>query len=322
MFSKIDFRLILELQKDGTISYSDLAERMGITSRTAAKRIEGLVESKLIEIRALPNPFKLGLAANALIAVKADPSKIDSICDNLIDSFYVNLVQPVFGRFDIILIVYFPGWEMLHDFLNHKLSRIEGVTKVETYFIKEIVKRYEGLFRKEAYQKAPKIKGSDWTLIRALVKNGRASTSELAQELGTHVTTVYRRIAMLTREDYIKIKAVPNPGKLGYASNAHIVLEVDPAKVHAVCETLFPYPEIHLIMTVIDGTGIIIGVHKENNETLYRFIKEKIAPIRGIRFTETFIRTEIRKRYYGWFLEEPGTSPALEGSGETASGVN
>ena len=81
MISKIDFRLILELQKDGTVSYSDLAERIGITSKTVAKRIEGLIKSRFIEIRALPNPFKLGLAANALIAVKADPSKIDPICD-------------------------------------------------------------------------------------------------------------------------------------------------------------------------------------------------------------------------------------------------
>ncbi|MBW1803164.1 MAG: AsnC family transcriptional regulator, partial [Deltaproteobacteria bacterium] len=255
MISKIDFKLILELQKNGTISYSDLAEKLGITSKTVAKRIEGLIKSKFIEIRALPNPFKLGLSANALIAVKADISKIDSVCDKLSDNFYVNLVQPVFGRFDIILIVYFPEWDMLHDCLNKELSRMDGIIKIEAHFIKKIVKRYGGLFEKERYHMGPRIKDADWKLIRELVRDGRASTSDLAKKLGTHVTTVYRRIAMLTREDIIKIRAVPNPAKLGYASNAHILLDVDPDEVHTVCSILFPYPEIHLIMTVIDGKG-------------------------------------------------------------------
>lgn len=304
MISEIDLKLILELQRDGSISYSDLAKKLGIASKTVAKRIEGLVKSDTIEIRALPNPFKLGLSANALIAVKVDIFKMDSICDKLIDNFYVNLVQPVFGRFDIILMVFFPEWKLLHDFVNQELSRIDGIIKIQIHFINEIVKRYERVFQTERYKKDPRIKDMDWVLIRELVRDGRTSSSDLSQKLGTHVTTVYRRIASLCRENIIKIGAVPNPGKLGFAANAHIVLDVAPNEVRTVCTTLLPFPEIHLIMTTIDGTGIIIGVHKESNEALYQFIKQKIAPIKGIRFTETLIRTEIRKRYYGWFLDE------------------
>jgi len=311
MISEIDLKLILELQRDGTISYSDLAKKLGIASKTVAKRIEGLVDSDVIEIRALPNPFKLGLSANALLAVKVDITKMDRICDQLIDNFYVNLVQPVFGRFDIILMIYFPEWELLHNFVNQELSRIDGIIKIQVYFINEIVKRYGMVFKTEPYKRDPRIKDMDWVLIRELVRDGRTSNSDLSQKLGTHVTTVYRRVSGLCRENIIKIGAVPNPGKLGYAANAHIVLDVVPNEVHTVCTTLLPYPEIHLIMTVIDGTGIIIGVHKESNEALYQFIKQKIAPIKGMRFTETLIRTEIRKRYYGWFLDED-FEPACE----------
>ena len=73
--NKIDLKLIAELQKDGGISYSDLGVRLGITPRTVAKRVEGLIESKLITIRAQPNPYKLGLSASAVIAIKADPTR-------------------------------------------------------------------------------------------------------------------------------------------------------------------------------------------------------------------------------------------------------
>lgn len=100
--SETDRRFIFELQKNGATSYAELADRLQVTPRTIAKRIEGFIESKVISIRALPNPFKLGLYANALIAIKTDPTKIDQVCEKLFDNFHINLIQTVFGRFDIL----------------------------------------------------------------------------------------------------------------------------------------------------------------------------------------------------------------------------
>jgi Lrp/AsnC family transcriptional regulator for asnA, asnC and gidA len=307
MISNTDFRLILELQEDGRRSYSDLAERLGINPKTVPRRIEALIKSEAIAIRALPNPFKLGLAANALIAIRVDPSKIHDVCDQMIDNFNVNLVQTVFGRYDIIISVYFPKWEMLHDFINKDLSRMDGVMQVEPHFIKEIIKRYERLFEKEPYHETPvKLNDTDWRLIKNLVKDGRANAQDLAEQLGTHVTTIYRRISGLIEEKIIKVIAVPNPAKLGYASKAHIFMDVEPESVDAVCKKIYHYPALHSIMTTISGSGIMVGVQKESNEALYDFIKERIVNIDGIRYTETIIRAEILKRYYGWFLDEAG----------------
>lgn len=305
MISNIDYRLILELQRDGRTSYSDLAERLGINPKTVPRRIEALIETETIAIRALPNPFKLGFAANALIALRVHPSKIHHICDQMIDNFHVNLVQTVFGRYDIIINVYFPRWGMLHDFIHEDLSRMDGVLHVEPYFIKDIIKRYERLFKKEPYYEPPvKLNDTDWRLIKELVKDGRANAHGLAEKLGMHVTTIYRRIAGLIEEQIIKIIAVPNPAKLAYSSKAHIFMDVEPEWVDAVCKKMFHYPELHSIMTTISGSGIMVGVQEKSNEALYDFIKEKIVSIDGIRYTETLIRAEILKRYYGWFLDK------------------
>ena len=116
--NKTDLKLIAELQKDGGVSYSDLGNRLGITPRTVAKRVEGLIESKLMTIRAQPNPYKLNLSASAVIAIKADPTKIDHVCELLSGHFHVNLVQTVFGRMDIMIIVYFSRWDSLRAWSN------------------------------------------------------------------------------------------------------------------------------------------------------------------------------------------------------------
>lgn len=301
--TETDKRIILELQNKGRATYAELTFRLGYSASTIAKRIDRLIKSEIITIRALPNPYRMGLEANALIAVKCNPSKVDHVCTRLKDNFFINNIHTVFGRFDILTIVYFPSWELLHRFINKELFAIQGVEQVETYYIKEIKKRYQGLFEKSEPQKLSDMKSIDRKLIEALVKDGRVHMSELARKLGSNVSTISRRISYLLEEEMIKICAVPNPGKLGYSSNATIVLDVEASRVNDICRDLDHVPELHTIMTMIKGNGVIVGIHSWNNERLYHLIEEKILCIKGVKRTETFIRAEIKKRYYGWFME-------------------
>ena len=299
-----DLRLIAELQKDGGISYSELGGRLGITPRTVAKRVEGLIESKLITIRAQPNPYKLGLSASAVIAIKADPTKTGAVCEQLCGYFHVNLVQTVFGRFDILIIVYFPSWELLHQFINDELYTVDGVTQVELYFIKDVFKRYDRFFKKEPFAKDRlKLKEADWTLIKELAEDGRANPADLAEKLGIHVTTVYRRMSALVKRNVIKNSGVPNPSRLAFSANAYIILDVDPDEVDNTCTSLYSSPEVHFILTLSKRSGMILCVHTRNNETLYKFLKQRISPLKGLINTETFLRASVEKTYYGWLME-------------------
>ena len=304
MITRTDKQIILELQKKGRASYAELASKLGISVSTAASRTERLIQSRIIEIRAIPNPYKMGLIANALIAVKAEPSKVDRICDRLVDNFFISTVTTVFGRYDILIIVQFPSWEMMHDFINKELSRIEGVLRVESYYLNEFKKRYQRLFVKESNVRRPvKLKDSEKRLVEELTKNGRKNIREIAREIGTHISTVSRRIHAMVEEDIFKIVAVPNPQSFGYGSNAFISLDVEATKVDQICEDLFSDPEIVVITTLVNGSGVMLGIQTTNNEMLYKLIKEKLARIKGVQETETFITAELKKRYYGWYFE-------------------
>jgi DNA-binding Lrp family transcriptional regulator len=130
------------------------------------------------------------------------------------------------------------------------------------------------------------------------------NVSELSARVGTHISTVSRRISALINDNIVKIQAVPNPSKFGYSSNAILFLDVEPTRVDPIFKGLRDYPEVHLFITLINRSGVIVGIHATDNETLYRFIKGKISPLRGILGIQTFIRGEIKKRFYAWFLEE------------------
>ncbi len=301
---KIDFKLITELQKDGGIRYLDLSAKLNITPKTVAKRIEGLINSRVIAIRAQPNPYKLGLSASALIAIKVKPSKIKYVCERLCEYFNVNLVYTVFGRFDIITIIYFPNWELLHQFINNELNAIEGVLQFEFYFIKEIFKRYERFFEKEPFEKYQlKLQEPDWILIKELVKDGRSNCAELAEKLETHITTVYRRISALIKGNLIKISAVPTSPRLASHTNAYVILSVNPKEVENICNSLYNFPEVHFFVILNKQTEIIVLIYAINNEKLYEILMQKIFPLKGLINMETFIRATVEKAYYGWFIE-------------------
>ncbi len=305
MVSKTDLKLILELQKNGRATYAEMASRLEISVSTAAARTERLLREKIIEIKALPNPYKIGMIANAMIAIQAEPSKMDHVCDQLVSNFNVTTVLTVFGRYDILINVSFQTWEDMHEFINQVLARIDGVLRVDPYFIKDYIKRYEGLFQKVfGNSELVKLKKDERKLIEFLVENGRINFNEISEKIGAHVSTVSRRINTLINEDIIKIVAVPNPPSFGIWSHAFIVLDAKASQVDQICENLFPFPEIVSIANLITASGIIVGIHCRNNEILYKFIKEKIAQIGDIQKTETFISAEIKKRIYGWFLDE------------------
>ena len=304
--NKNDLKLIAEMQKDGFASYSDLAAKLGVTPKTVARRVDGLIRSRVITIRAQPNPYRLGLSASAVIAIKADPAKIERVCDHLCEHFCVNLVQTVFGRFDIMAIVYFRSWELLHNFMNEKLYAIDGVTQTEFYFVKEVFKRYERFFEKEPFDAtSQQLDETDLALVDELARDGLASQTVLAEKLGVHVTTVYRRIAALVKEKIIRISGVPNPSMLKHSANAYITVDAEPDRVQDICEALNSHDEVHFTITLSNRSGMLVCAHTKDTETLFEFLKKKIAPQKGLLNIETHIRAAIQKTYYGW-LEDPG----------------
>jgi len=194
---------------------------------------------------------------------------------------------------------------MLHAFINKELSLMEGVLEIDTHYVQEMKKRYEQVFGADLENDQNlKLKETDWKLIKELVKDGRSNVKDLADRLGINISIVSRRITALISSNIIKVSAIPNPRKFGFTGNAFISMIINASKVESICSILYDYPEIPLIMTMDNSSEVIIGVQTEDNEVLYDMIKKRLAHIDGILSTETFIWAEIKKRYYGWFLED------------------
>jgi DNA-binding Lrp family transcriptional regulator len=296
MLDNTDFKIIRTLAANARISNAGLASQLDIAASTVARRIEFLLRDNVISIKALPNPSKIGYKASAVIGLDVDLKKVDEICKEFLENHQLTLVVTIFGRFDVLIIADYLEFELLNRFIKQELPQIDGITRIEPYFVTETTKRYSGMFSTTVTSKTEKIIDEiDRRLLVALGKNGRTAYSQLAEEFGLSVATVSRRVCSLIKEDFIKITVVPNPAKLGYLAIACIVLHTDFAKVNEIAAKLAESPEVHTVMKLANSYDIFFIVHFPDPEKLYKYLKTKIANIDGVLNVETFVVSDIIK---------------------------
>jgi Lrp/AsnC family transcriptional regulator, regulator for asnA, asnC and gidA len=296
MIEDIDKQIVRALCRNARISNIKLAQQLGVASSTIARRIETLLQENVITIRAIPNPFMIGYRTSVVIGLDIDLTQVDNICAILKENSQISLIVTTFGRYDVMLIVDYPDYELLIDFIHKELSQIAGIKAVEPFFVSEIVKRYAGMFHNHAtFNTSIPIDDIDKQLIKKLGNDGRIPFSKLADELNISGATITRRVASLVNNDFIKITAIPNPAKFGYPSMAGIILHTNLTLIDRVAAKLAASQEVHTTLKCINGFQIFCIVHFPNPETLYIYLKENISRIEGINNIEICPFAEVVK---------------------------
>ncbi len=142
----------------------------------------------------------------------------------------------------------------------------------------------------------------DRRIIGLLQLDGRASNAKIAREVGVSEGTVRRRLRRLIQDDVVKVIAVPNLEKLGYATTALIGLQTGPGKSDDVAEAIASLEEAHYVAITTGAYDVFIWAGLESAESLGTFLRTKIGIIEGVQRTETFVNLAIKKRTYGLVL--------------------
>jgi DNA-binding Lrp family transcriptional regulator len=301
MLDKIDLGLISLLEDNGRASYAQIARSLAISPITAAKRLESLLNNDILTVNAVPNPYKLGYHAHSIIEMNVPVNKIEEVCNRLKNNFFVNLITPTFGHFNLLISVYFPSWDRLHSFVSSELAFKVDISEIGIFFVNKIMKRYRG-FEPDKADSSPittEIDEIDQKMIEELTLDGRATCLRLANTLGISLSSVSKRLNRLTKENIIRIQALTNPTKIGYRADAFIFIKAEHDKIESICQEFQHYPEVVSVMTLNNGYDIYLATVARDSVALYEMIKRKIAPTSGITHMETLIRGPIIKRYYG-----------------------
>lgn len=149
----------------------------------------------------------------------------------------------------------------------------------------------------------------DRKIISLLQRDGRMPNSEIARRLGVAEATVRKRLSRLINEGIMQIVAVPSPETVGLTQSAIISVSCELQKVDEVAEALEALPETRYLGYSAGGYDLIMECFFYSHEHLLDFIRSKVAPIPGVRNTQTSIILKVRKFSYEWELPEMDEAP-------------
>lgn len=138
---ELDREIIALLQKDGRLSNVEVARALRVTEGTVRKRLERLLDERIIRIMAVPEPASLGLTASVIIGIQTELGEMHEVAQGLAAIPEIHCINLVTGTYDIMLEAVLPSADQLLSFLIDKVSTIPGVKRTETTHVLRAVKR-------------------------------------------------------------------------------------------------------------------------------------------------------------------------------------
>lgn len=137
---RLDKRILALLQEEGSITNLELAERIGLSPSPCSRRVKQLEEAGVIERRVtLLRPKSLGLNLTAYIQISMDrhtPRRLENFQERIADYPEVLECSLITGQAaDYLVKVVVPDMDAYQEFLLGKITRIEGVTGVQSSFV-------------------------------------------------------------------------------------------------------------------------------------------------------------------------------------------
>jgi Lrp/AsnC family leucine-responsive transcriptional regulator len=141
----IDVKIVSLLQKDGKMTSQELAEQVGLSASPCARRVRNLEQSGVIKgYAALVDETEIGLSVSAFASVKLTRQHEDDLdrfakavsrWPEVVDCYLMT------GQRDYLMRVLVRDLAEYETFLKQKLTRLDGISSIETSFALTQVKR-------------------------------------------------------------------------------------------------------------------------------------------------------------------------------------
>lgn len=146
---QIDRKLLAALQEDGRLPITDLAQKVGLTTSPCLRRLKILEKAGIIRgYAAQVDQEKVGLPVSVFISIKLERQREEALerferairdCPEVVECYLMT------GTRDYLLRVVAQDLSAYERFLKDTLTRIDGVSSIESSFALAQVKHSAAL---------------------------------------------------------------------------------------------------------------------------------------------------------------------------------
>ncbi|MCF6248111.1 MAG: Lrp/AsnC family transcriptional regulator [Desulfobacula sp.] len=144
VLDKIDKQILNTLQKNGKITNSKLSKIVGISAPATLERVKRLELAGVIShFTAVLDPEKIGFSIIAMVNISLSLSSLSSVVaikEKFIELDEVVECYQIAGANDFIMKVIAKDIKAYGEFMNKKLTQIEGIQIIKSSFVIDNVK--------------------------------------------------------------------------------------------------------------------------------------------------------------------------------------
>ncbi|MEU2788533.1 Lrp/AsnC family transcriptional regulator [Streptomyces sp. NPDC007100] len=313
-FDELDRSLVQALQLDGRAPFSRIAEVLGVSDQTVARRYTRLRGANMIKVLGLPDPAALG-QTEWLVRVQCTPDAAVAVAEALArrtDTSWVSLMSggTEIGAVcraassrdsDALLLQKLPRTPsvvgvtahcLLHEFYGGPLGLVNksgALTEEQAAQLRH--PSFDAAHRRAAGLSAPSapvtLTDADRRLLAALAEDGRTGLAELAAVTGWSQSTVRRRLTELRADGILYFDVDYDARHFGLGVMVSLWLSVAPSELAATGAALALHPEVAFACATTGPSNLFASVLCPDVRSLYTYLTTRIAALPAVRHMES-----------------------------------
>lgn len=309
----LDLRLLQCLQIDGRAPLTRIAEVLGVSDQTVARRLRRLRTTARLRVLGVIDESRLG-RTNWIVRLRCTPDVAEQLAGALArrpDTSYVSLIS---GGTEVMCAMKPRSRQARDELLFDRLQRTPRVVSVSAHCVLhsfyggrlDWLNKANGLAPdQQAALRPPPVEpvtdpltleAADEALLAVLVRDGRATLTELQAATGQSESMVKRRLERMRATGVLYFDVQFDQEPLGHEVEAMLWLTVAPAALADVGRALAAHPEVRFAAAITGQAGIVASTVYRNSGELYTYLSEKIGALDGVQAVETALTLRLVKQ--------------------------
>ncbi|MFI0816919.1 Lrp/AsnC family transcriptional regulator [Streptomyces sp. NPDC021098] len=304
-YDDLDRALVCALQLDSRAPFSRIAEVLGVSDQTVARRYTRLRTTGAVRVLGLTDPAAVGEVV-WMVRVQCLPDAAVPVAEALARRTDTSWVHVMSDGTEVVATTRAASGQDSDALLLRKLPHTPRVVGVSARCVLHqffggalaLVSKSGVLDPDQAARlaapgadrpagSAGPLTAEDRKLLAVLARDGRAPLAELAAATGWSQSTVRRRLAALRADGTLYFDVDQRQRIFGLGMTAVLWLSVPPSDLEATGQALAGHPEVAFACATTGPNNLMATVVCEDVAALYTYLTTRIAALSAVRHMET-----------------------------------
>lgn len=324
----LDRKILAALHVNGRASWTDIAQLLGISTTTVARRAQHLIGAGLARVAVLPHLQHEGPVHVFVVRLTCAPGSQLKVAGLLAQNPDIRYVTIVTGGYDIVFELVAPKHRDLYSMLVDFVHTVPGAQQsnadlvLHTYKVSydwsvPVLGERAASFamRRPAHVcERGHLDDVDREVLAAMREDGRASFQSVGRRLGISESTARRRLEGMLERGCATVTTFIPAAALGYEAEILFWLSVEPSMQDSVAERLSNERGVRMIASMLGLASLMCEVIVPTTADLHHFTSRTLASVPGIHSWTAGVQVLTVKR--GFLMvpwAEDRIAAALEG---------